>query len=185
MSNDNFDPRLKPCPLCGGKAFLGFYVDGVDNFVYCSDCYFGKDNLDGEQDTIDKWNRRVSPIPIKSVPAISLNIEKEYWDLKADGIDIDGLCNRVQALIDKEKKKMMSTKIKDMVKNKMVEFQFYRDGDLWYKTECGFQFPVPISDTKGALFLRTEKAILLMRYIRKHLELIDTELLKQEEAMGA
>lgn len=34
MSNDNFDPRLKPCPLCGGKAFLGFYVDGVDNSLY-------------------------------------------------------------------------------------------------------------------------------------------------------
>jgi len=109
-------------------------------------------------------------------------IEKSYWDLKADGVDIDALYFKVQALIDKEKKEMLSTKIKDMVKNKLVEFQFYRDGDLWYKTECGFQFPVPISDTKGALFLRTEKAILLMRYIRKHLELIDSELLKQEEA---
>lgn len=105
MSKDNFDPRLKPCPLCGGKAFLGYYVDGVDNYVYCSECYFGADNLDGEQDAIDKWNRRIKP-SVKS-PAISL-IEKEYWDLKADGIDIDGLCIRVQALIDEEKKKIQN-----------------------------------------------------------------------------
>lgn len=37
--------------------------------------------------------------------------------------------------------------LKDMVKdNKRVYFDFYRQGELWYKTECGFHFPVPIED---------------------------------------
>jgi hypothetical protein len=69
----------------------------------------------------------------------------------------------------------MTYSIKDMVKDKNVEFQYYRDGDLWYKTECGFLFPVPLSDTKGATFQRDEKAILLMRYIRKHIELTESQ----------
>jgi len=35
--------------------------------------------------------------------------------------------------------------IKDMVKgNKKVRFTFYRDRQLFYQTECGFEFPVPI-----------------------------------------
>ena len=58
--NDNhFDERLLPCPFCGGKAYLGFYVDGVDNYVYCDSCHIGADNFDGEDDAITKWNRRV------------------------------------------------------------------------------------------------------------------------------
>jgi hypothetical protein len=41
---------------------------------------------------------------------------------------------------------------------------------LWYASECGFEFPVPISDAGTATFLAQDKAILFMRYIRKHLE---------------
>lgn len=64
--------------------------------------------------------------------------------------------------------------IKDMVSGgKKVNFKFYRDGDLWYSTECGFEFPVPIDDVGNATFLSEDKAILFMRYIRKHLVLID------------
>lgn len=60
--------------------------------------------------------------------------------------------------------------LKDMVRdNKKVVFDFYRQGELWYKTECGFAFPVPISDTGTGIFLREDKALLFMRYIRKHL----------------
>lgn len=60
--------------------------------------------------------------------------------------------------------------IKDMVKNgKQVEFQFYRKGSLYYSTECGFIFPVPIDDTGDGQFNRTDKAMLFMRYIRKEL----------------
>lgn len=64
--------------------------------------------------------------------------------------------------------------IKDMViDNKKVTFQFYRAGELWYKTETGFEFPVPISDTGDAVFMKEDKAILFMRYIRKHLDYIN------------
>jgi hypothetical protein len=60
-----------------------------------------------------------------------------------------------------------------MVKgHKKVKFSFYRNGELWYTTECGFEFPVPISDTGDACFLAEDKALLFMRYIRKHVEYI-------------
>lgn len=53
-----------------------------------------------------------------------------------------------------------------------VKFQYYRDGQLYYKTEPGMLFPVPIEDIGNATFLAEDKAILFMRYIRKHLESI-------------
>jgi hypothetical protein len=63
--------------------------------------------------------------------------------------------------------------IKDMVKdNKKVYFQYYRAKELWYKTEDGFEFPIPIEECGDACFLVEDKAILFMRYIRKHLESI-------------
>jgi hypothetical protein len=63
--------------------------------------------------------------------------------------------------------------IKDMVSdNKKVTFQFYKDGALWYKTETDFTFPVPIEDIGSATFLAEDKALLFMRYIRKHLDTI-------------
>ena len=52
----------------------------------------------------------------------------------------------------------------------MVHFDFYRNGQLWYRCENGFAFPVPISDLGDASCNREEKGILLMRYIRKWLE---------------
>ena len=61
-------------------------------------------------------------------------------------------------------------KIKDIVKNQQAHFVFYRDRALFYETDNGFQFPVPIDDAGSATFNQEEKAILLMRYIRKHLE---------------
>jgi hypothetical protein len=59
--------------------------------------------------------------------------------------------------------------LKDHVKGH-VAFQFYRDGNLWYTTETGLEFPVPIGDVGSATFLAYDKALLFMRYIRKHLE---------------
>ena len=49
-----------------------------------------------------------------------------------------------------------------------VQFVHYRDGDLYYKTEFGELFAVPISDVGNATFLAEDKAILFMRYMRKH-----------------
>ena len=59
--------------------------------------------------------------------------------------------------------------IKKMVKDKVVRFKYYRDGELFYETECGFVFPVPVSDTGHATFMAEDKALLFMRYIRKQL----------------
>lgn len=64
--------------------------------------------------------------------------------------------------------------IKDMVKDgKRATFTNYRHKQLWYQTECGFDFPVPIEDTGDGVFMADEKAMILMRYIRKHIESIE------------
>ena len=62
--------------------------------------------------------------------------------------------------------------IKEMVKDKVVCFKYYRDGELFYETECGFVFPVPVSDTGHATFLAEDKALLFMRYIRTQLAMV-------------
>ncbi len=60
--------------------------------------------------------------------------------------------------------------IKDIVSNgQMVTFTCYSKGELWYKTDTGFEFPVPMDDTGDGIFLAKDKAIMFMRYIRKHL----------------
>ena len=64
----------------------------------------------------------------------------------------------------------MTINIKDLVKNQNAHFVFYRDQSLFYETDNGFQFPVPIDDAGSATLNQEEKAILLMRYIHKHLE---------------
>ena len=63
--------------------------------------------------------------------------------------------------------------LKTLVKNKTARFAFYRDRALHYETDDGFIFPVPIEDAGSATFNAEEKAILMMRYIRKHLEYIE------------
>jgi len=60
--------------------------------------------------------------------------------------------------------------VKDIVKGQKAHFVFYRDKALFYETDNGFQFPVPVDDAGSATLNSEEKAILLMRYIRKHLE---------------
>ncbi len=67
------------------------------------------------------------------------------------------------------------SKVSDMVKsfvkdNKKVYFDFYRSGVLYYKTEDGFLFEVPISDCADACFNKEDKALLFMRYIAKQVE---------------
>jgi hypothetical protein len=64
-------------------------------------------------------------------------------------------------------------KVKDIVKDQNAHFVFYRDRALFYETDAGFQFPVPIDDAGSATFKKEEKAILLMRYIRKHLKIVE------------
>lgn len=59
--------------------------------------------------------------------------------------------------------------LKELVKGN-VHFQFYRKGELYYKTDCGFEFRVPADDTGDGVFLNKDRAMLFMRYIRKELE---------------
>lgn len=80
----------------------------------------------------------------------------------------------------------INQRIKNMVReNNHVHFQFYRNGELWYEVYepdiedsdsldgSWFQFPVPIKDTGDAVFKDKDKALLFMRYIRKHIENIE------------
>ena len=65
----------------------------------------------------------------------------------------------------------ISGDLKDHVKGD-VEFVRYHDGNLWYEViATGLEFPVPTSDIGNATFLCRDRAMLFMRYIRKHLEL--------------
>lgn len=60
--------------------------------------------------------------------------------------------------------------IKDFVRgDKVVSFVKYGDGVLHYSTDCGFVFPVPVSDIGDATFLARDRAMLFMRYLRKQL----------------
>ncbi len=82
---------------------------------------------------------------------------------------------------------MSTKKLKAMIAaGNTVRFTRYFDAQLWYEvryrdpdnTTGGealerFEFPVPISDIGGATFLAEDKAALMMRYIRKHLDMLD------------
>lgn len=57
--------------------------------------------------------------------------------------------------------------------NKTVNFVYFRKDHLWYTTECGFEFPVPVEDVGDATFNSEERAMLMMRYIRKHIKNIE------------
>lgn len=52
---------LKPCPFCGGQAYVGFVsrFPALDNGVFCSECPASivcSENMDG---VIKLWNTRV------------------------------------------------------------------------------------------------------------------------------
>ncbi len=65
-------------------------------------------------------------------------------------------------------------KVSDHVgEGKMVHFLHYQEGELWYKTDSGFQFPVPISDTGNAIFLKEDRSVYFMRWVRKHIKTIE------------
>lgn len=65
----------------------------------------------------------------------------------------------------------MKNNLKEMVKgDKTVVFTHFRRNELWYKTDCGFAFAVPASDVGDATFNAEERAMMLMRYIRKQIK---------------
>lgn len=62
-----------------------------------------------------------------------------------------------------------------------VTFQYYRDNTLWYKTDDGFLFEVPLSDTGTATFNAEDKGIFFMRWIRKAMDTYNAALKEQME----
>lgn len=65
--------------------------------------------------------------------------------------------------------------IKDHIRGTSV-FRYYKDGNLWYSTEdTGFDFPVPIDDIGTASFNRIEKSLIMMRYIRKWMKILEEQ----------
>jgi hypothetical protein len=78
----------------------------------------------------------------------------------------------------------MTSQLTEMVREgNTADFEHYHDGNLWFRVmwtagDLSFQqftFPVPISDVGSATVNRSEKAMLLMRYIRKHLKTIEEQ----------
>lgn len=66
----------------------------------------------------------------------------------------------------------MNTNLKDNIKG-YSHYAYYRDGSLWYRTETDLLFPIPIADIGSAQVLKSEKSLILMRYIRKYLESLE------------
>ena len=71
---------------------------------------------------------------------------------------------------------MTLPKLSELLKDNIVKFSHYRAGHLYYFiTDVkdhykDYIFPVPISDCGEATFNKQEKAIMLMRYIRKAID---------------
>lgn len=73
---------------------------------------------------------------------------------------------------------MIIPKLTDVIgPNKKVNFSRFansgREGEvptLWYVTEDGFEFPVPIEDTVGAEFQAQENSGMMMKWIRKRIK---------------
>jgi hypothetical protein len=67
----------------------------------------------------------------------------------------------------------MTVSIKERVAGKVVKFSHYQHGELWYVCEDGFTFPVPLTDTGDGAFKAEDKAMYFMRWIRKHMDMIE------------
>lgn len=64
---------------------------------------------------------------------------------------------------------MENLTIKDHIQGE-ASFVRFVGGNLYYRTSTGLEFPVPIEDLGNATINATEKGMLLMRYIRKHMD---------------
>ncbi|WP_407307911.1 hypothetical protein [Acinetobacter sp.] len=55
----------------------------------------------------------------------------------------------------------------------VVKFVRLTDGELWYVCEDGFEFAIPLEDTKGATFLAQDKGMFFMRWITRHMDMLE------------
>jgi hypothetical protein len=62
--------------------------------------------------------------------------------------------------------------LKDHLRGK-VRFVRYQNGELWYVTPTGFEFPIPITDTGTGVFKAEDNGILFMRWVRIHMEMLE------------
>lgn len=69
--------------------------------------------------------------------------------------------------------------IKDVMREQAT-FVKYEDGKLWYQIiyksdgmTALFDFPVPVDDAGGGSFGSSERALTLMRWVRKHIEFLN------------
>ena len=69
----------------------------------------------------------------------------------------------------------LNLNVKDHITG-VCTFEYYRGGCLWYRSEGDLLFPVPVEDVGDAQFRYEERAMLMMRYIRKHLLALEKEL---------
>lgn len=54
--------------------------------------------------------------------------------------------------------------IEEMMKDgKTVTFLHYKDGEHWYRTASGFDFPEPVNHQGGAAFFAQDKAMQFLR----------------------
>lgn len=83
--------------------------------------------------------------------------------------------HRFESDMEYHKKGETMLSVKEMVKNKKVNFVKYRAEILYYKTECGFEFEVPVSDIGEGSCGAEEKAIMFMRWIKKAVHKIEQE----------
>lgn len=64
------------------------------------------------------------------------------------------------------------TSIKEHVQGKVI-FVYYRDGSLWYLTETGLKFPVPLVSGSSEIFMSVEKGISMTKYISNYIKQIE------------
>ena len=72
---------------------------------------------------------------------------------------------------------MSTTILKDRVAGS-VKFLKLVNSELWYVCNDGFEFAIPLEDTAGAEFAAEDKGLYFMRWIRKHMSMLETA--KQE-----
>ncbi len=65
--------------------------------------------------------------------------------------------------------------------DKTVQFSYYREGHFYYMTDAGLVFPVPVDDIGTATMLAADKSVYFMRWIRKHLAVIEEAKLEQDK----
>lgn len=69
-----------------------------------------------------------------------------------------------------KRKKMENINITDLIRDNTVEMERYRAQHIYYNIAYErklFSFPVPLEDVQDATLNHSEKAITMMRYIRK------------------